>query len=49
MACQMTGSDSDRLQATHRGTPPEDVSSITAGLLARGSQRLSAFPVRQHQ
>ena len=28
------------------GTPPEDVSSITAGLLASGSQRLSVFPVR---
>src|SRR5262245_49867791 len=31
-------------QAPHRGTPPVDVRSVTAGLLARGSRRLSAFP-----
>jgi len=28
----------------HRGTPPEDVDAITAGLLARGSLRLSGLP-----
>ena len=34
-------------QAIHRDTPPEDVSAVTAGLLARGSLRLSfVFPVR---
>src|SRR5262245_483226 len=33
-------------QAPHRGTPPVDVRSITAGLLARGSRRLSGLPGR---
>jgi hypothetical protein len=28
----------------HRGTPPEDVDTITAGLLARGSLQLSGLP-----
>jgi hypothetical protein len=41
MTCQETGGERLRLQATHRGTPPEDVRSITAGLLARGSLRLA--------
>jgi hypothetical protein len=41
-----TGGAGLRRQAIRRGTPPEDVSSITAGLLARGSLRLSVFPVR---
>jgi len=37
-----------RQQASHRGTPPEDVSAITAGLLARGSWRLCrAFPMQR--
>src|SRR5215470_719890 len=31
-------------QAPHRGTPPVDVRSVTAGLLARGSRRLSGLP-----
>jgi len=31
-------------QAPHRGTPPVDVQSVTAGLLARGSRRLSGLP-----
>src|ERR1051325_1778149 len=33
-----------RLRATHRDSPPEDVRSITAGLLARGSPRLTGLP-----
>jgi hypothetical protein len=32
------------LQATHRGTPPEDAYAIAAGLLARGSMLLSGLP-----
>jgi len=31
-------------QATHRDTPPEDVQRVEAGLLARGSLRLSGLP-----
>jgi len=31
-------------QATHRDTPPVDDKQATAGLLARGSRPLSAFP-----
>jgi hypothetical protein len=32
------------MQATHRDTPPEDVFSVAAGLLARGSSLLSCLP-----
>jgi len=36
-------------QATDRDTPPEDVSTITAGLLAQGSLQQPVFPTPKNQ
>src|SRR5271163_2624237 len=43
-ACWIRMANAIPSQATHRDTPPEDVQRVAAGLLARGSLRLSGLP-----